>query len=65
MPYSEKIGVTIASGNNGLLPDGTKPLPEPVLTYYQQAPLIAIQVQIDYRCQSHQSLKLAPTVTYP
>ena len=25
--------VNIASGN-GLLPDGTKPLPEPMLTYY-------------------------------
>ena len=29
-----RIGFNIGSGN-GLLPDGTKPLPEPVLTYYQ------------------------------
>ena len=31
------IGVNIGSGN-GLLPDGTKPLPEPVLTDHQQSP---------------------------
>ena len=29
-----QIYVNIGSGN-GLLPDGTKPLPEPVLTYLQ------------------------------
>ena len=28
--------VNIGSGN-GLLPDGTKPLPEPILTYHQRA----------------------------
>ena len=28
------IWVTIGSGN-GLLPDGTKPSPEPMLTYHQ------------------------------
>ena len=27
------------SGNNDLLPDGTKPLPEPMLTYLQQGPV--------------------------
>ena len=29
-----EIWVNIGSGN-GLLPDGTKPLPEPMLTYHQ------------------------------
>ena len=29
-----EIWVSIGSGN-GLLPDGTKPLPEPMLTYYK------------------------------
>ena len=33
-PYVDKIWVNIGSGN-GLLPDGTKPLPEPMLTYHQ------------------------------
>ena len=33
MPYGDEIWVNTGSGN-GLLPDGTKPLPEPVLTYY-------------------------------
>ena len=36
MPYGAKIWVNIGSGN-GLLPDGTKPLPEPMLTYHQQS----------------------------
>ena len=30
-----EIWVDIGSGN-GLLPDGTKPLPEPMLTYHQK-----------------------------
>ena len=34
------IHVNIAL-SNGLLPDGTKPLPEPVLTYHQMG-LVAI-----------------------
>ena len=33
-PYRDEIWVNIGSGN-GLLPDGTKPLLEPVLTYHQ------------------------------
>ena len=36
----------IDSGNN-LLPDGTKPLPEPMLTYYQQGPVTFISVQLN------------------
>ena len=34
--------VNIGSGN-GLLPDGTKPLPEPMLTYHQLSPLAFIR----------------------
>ena len=33
-PYGDRDLVNIGSGN-GLLPDGTKPLPEPMLTYHQ------------------------------
>ena len=33
-PYGANIWVNIGSGN-GLLLDGTKPLPEPMLTYHQ------------------------------
>ena len=32
--WRQEIWVTIGSGN-GLLPDGTKPSPEPMLTYHQ------------------------------
>ena len=38
-PYG--ITVNIGSGN-GLLPDGTKPLPEPMLTYHQEGPVTFI-----------------------
>ena len=36
-----EIWVNIGSGN-GLLPDGTKPLPEPVLTDHQWSPVTFI-----------------------
>ena len=36
-----EILVNIGSGN-GLLPDGIKPLPEPVLTYHQYGPVTII-----------------------
>ena len=52
------ICVNIGS-SNGLVPDGTKPLPEPMLTYHQQGPVAFIWVQFYKRCLSHQSLKLA------
>ena len=32
--WRQEIWVNIGSGN-GLLPDGTKPLPEPMLSYHQ------------------------------
>ena len=55
MPYSE-IWVNIGSGN-GLLPDGTKPLPEPMLTDHQWSPVTFILGQFHKRCLNHQSLK--------
>ena len=39
--WRQEIWVNIGSGN-GLLPDGTKPLPEPILTYHYQGPVIFI-----------------------
>ena len=53
-----EIWVNIRSGN-GLLPDGTKPLPEPMLIYHQQVPLAFIWVQFYKRYLSYLSLKLA------
>ena len=56
-----KIWINIGSGN-GLLPDGTKPLPEPMLTDHQWSPLspvtfILITGQFYKRYLNHQSLK--------
>ena len=34
-PYGDRVWVNIGPGN-GLLPDGTKPLPEPILIYHQR-----------------------------
>ena len=51
-----KIWVNIGSGN-GLLPDGTKPLPEPMLTNPQRSQVSFILGQFHKRCLNHQSLK--------
>ena len=51
-----QIWVNIASGN-GLLPDGTKPLPEPMLTYHQEGPVAFTWVQFYQRYLSHQSFE--------
>ena len=51
-----EIWVNIGSGN-GLLPDGTKPLPEPMLTDHQWGPETFILGQFHKRCLNHQSLK--------
>ena len=51
-----EIWVNIVSGN-GLLPDGTKPLPEPMLTFYHLSPVTFILGQFYKRCLNHQSLK--------
>ena len=51
-----EIWVNIGSGN-GLLPDGTKPLPEPMLTDHQWSPVTFILGQFHKRHLNHQSLK--------
>ena len=51
-----EIWVNIGSGN-GLLPDGSKPLPEPVLTDHQLSPVTFILRQFHKICLNHQSLK--------
>ena len=53
--HRTKIWVDIGSGN-GLLPDGTKPLPEPMLTYHMYGPMTFIWGQIYL---SHWPLKSA------
>ena len=54
-PVTE-IWVNLGPGN-GLLPDGTKPLPEPMLTDHQWSPMTFILGQFQKRCLNHQSLK--------
>ena len=44
---------------NGLLPDGTKPLPEPMLTYHQQGPVTFIRGWFHNTYFSDESVKLA------
>ena len=56
--WRQRSWSTLAQGN-GLLPDGTKPLPEPMLTYHQLGRVAFTWVQFYKRCLSHQSLKLA------
>ena len=51
-----EIWVNIGSGNS-LLPDGTKPLHEPMLTDPQWSPVTFISGQFHKRCLNHQSLK--------
>ena len=51
-----QIWVNIGSGN-GLLPDGTKPLPEPMLTDHQWSPVTFILGQFLKRCLNYRSLK--------
>ena len=55
-----KIWVNIGSGN-GLVPDGTKPLPEPMLTYHQSDPMTITWRQCHRSYPKQQSLKLAWT----
>ena len=53
-----EIWIHIGS-DNGLLPDGIKPLPEPMLTYHHKGRLTFISGQVHKRYISHQSLKLS------
>ena len=60
MPYNVAIEIWVNTGSgNGLLPDDTKPSPEPMLTYHQWGPVIFIWGQFHKRYLSHQSLRLA------
>ena len=52
----KEIWVNIGSGN-GLLPDGTKPLPETMLTYHQWSPKTFTWKKFHERSPNHQSLK--------
>ena len=54
--WATEIWINIASGN-GLLPNGTKPLPDPKLTDHQLSPVTFILGQFYKRCLNHQSLK--------
>ena len=51
-----EMWVNIGS-SNGLLPDGIKPLPEPMLTDHQWSQVTFILGQFHKRCLNHQSLK--------
>ena len=51
-----EIWVNIGSGN-GLLPDDTKPLPEPMLTDHQWSPMTFILGQFNKKYLNYQSLK--------
>ena len=42
---------------NDLVPSGTKPLPQPMLTYHQRSPVLFIWGQLCLNCSSYQSLK--------
>ena len=52
-----RSGSTSVGSGNGLLPDGTKPLPEPMLTYYQQGLVTFIWEQLQEIPQPSISLK--------
>ena len=56
------ILVNIGSGN-GLLPDGTKPLPEPLLTDHQWSPVAFILGQFHKRCLNCQWQKIRLKIT--
>ena len=57
------IWVNIGSGN-GLLPDSTKPLPEPMLTYHQWGPMKITWGKFHKRYFRHKSLKIAWKLRY-
>ena len=57
-PYAD-IDMGQPGSGNGLLPDGTKPLPEPMLTYHKWGPVKITWGQFHNGRLSHQSVKLA------
>ena len=66
MPYghmANEIWVNIGSGN-GLLPDHTKPLPEPMLTDHQWGPETFILVAISKGMTQPSITKIRLKITY-
>ena len=53
-----KIGVNIGSGN-GLLPDGTKPLPEPMVEQLSMGPVAFPWEQFHGKCSVFSAANLA------
>ena len=58
-----KRTVNIGSGN-GLLPDGTKPLPDPMLTYHQYGPVASIGGHYHEKVWRYQSVKQFLKITF-
>ena len=52
---ASRVFVKIGSGN-GLMPNGTKPLPEPMLTYHQYDHVAFTWGQFHWKCSKYQSL---------
>ena len=58
-----EIWINIGSGN-GLLPDGTKPLPEPMLTDHQLSPVTFIFREISQEMPQPSIAKICLKITY-
>ena len=56
-PVTIVIVLNFGSGN-GLLPDGTKPLPEPMLIYHTWDPVILNEEQFHRKCSGYVSHKM-------
>ena len=50
--------------HNGLVPDGTKPIPEPILTDHQWGPLAFSWGQLNLKCSRYQSPKCSVKITH-
>ena len=53
MPYGE-LDLGQQGSGNGLVPDGTKPLPEPMLTYHQTCSVAFIREKFHKKCSAHE-----------
>ena len=51
--WGHRSGSTLG---NGLLPDGTKPLPETMLIYHQEGVVVLTLGQFGRKCSRYQSL---------
>ena len=54
--WHRSVNINISSGN-GLLPDGTKPLPEPMLTHHQRGSVAFFKEQFRWNCSRRQFKK--------